>query len=87
MESRIHTAVNLYVLCTLGVFLTVAPWSAVWDGATAVASASGWGAWLRSGWVRGLVTGIGGLNLAAAAREIRSLWTSYKDDPGPGRQG
>jgi hypothetical protein len=31
------------------------------------------GTWLRSGFVRGLVSGLGGLNLAAAWSEARAL--------------
>lgn len=85
--ARIRIALNLYVFSTLGVFLATAPWSPVWDASTAFAAGSQAAGVLRSGWVRGLVSGLGALNLLAAAGELRALWQSFGGDlPGDGER-
>lgn len=84
--ARIRIALNLYVFCTLGIFLATAPWSPVWDASTAVAAGSATAGVLRSGWVRGLVSGLGALNLLAAAAELRTLWRSFGGEA-PGEDG
>lgn len=73
MASRLQTAFLVYVFAALGVFLVAAPWSPVWEASTAGYLPTVAGAWLRSGFVRGLVSGLGALNLAAAWSEARSL--------------
>ena len=79
MTSRIQTALLVYVFAALGVFLVMAPWSPLWDNSTAGYLPTRIGPWLRSGFVRGLVSGLGALNFIAAWSEARSLlW------PGPG---
>lgn len=73
MTSRLQTAFLVYAFAALGVFLVVAPWSPVWESSTAGYLPTAAGSWLRSGFVRGLVSGLGGLNLAAAWSEARFL--------------
>ena len=73
MTSRLQTAFLVYVFAALGVFLLAAPWSPIWEASTAGYLPTAAGAWLRSGFVRGLVSGLGALNLAAAWSEARSL--------------
>ena len=73
MTSRLQTAFIVYLFAALGVFLLAAPWSPIWEASTAGYLPTAAGAWLRSGFVRGLVSGMGALNLAAAWSEGRSL--------------
>ena len=73
MTSRLQTALVVYVFAALGVFLVAAPWSPLWEASTAGYLPTAAGAWLRSGFVRGLVSGLGALNLAAAWGEARAL--------------
>jgi hypothetical protein len=63
----------VYVFAALGVFLVVAPWSPLWDTTTAGYLSTRIGPWLRSGFLRGLVSGLGALNFIAAWNEARSL--------------
>jgi hypothetical protein len=73
VTSRLLTAFLVYLFAALGVFLLVAPWSPLWEISTAGYLPTPVGAWLRSGFVRGLVSGMGALNLSAAWSEARSL--------------
>jgi hypothetical protein len=73
VTSRLQTAFFVYVFAALGVFLVAAPWSPLWEASTAAYLPTVAGAWLRSGFMRGLVSGLGGLNLAAAWAEARAL--------------
>lgn len=73
MTSRLQTAFLVYLFAALGVFLIVAPWSPLWLTSTASFLPTPIGPWLRSGFVRGLITGMGVLNLGAAWSEARSL--------------
>jgi len=66
LPSRLQTALHVYAFAALGVFLIAVPWSPVWDSATAAYLPTVAGPWLRSGFARGLVSGLGALNVAAA---------------------
>lgn len=80
MSSRLHTATLVYAFAALGVFLAVAPWSPIWEASTAGYLPTVAGPWLRSGFVRGLVSGLGVLNLVASWSEARELlWPSKRD--------
>jgi hypothetical protein len=74
--SRLQSALHVYVFAALGVFLIVVPWSAAWDNATAPYLSTWAGSWPRSGFVRGLISGLGGLNLLAAWGEARAVLQS-----------
>ena len=79
MSSRLHTAILVYAFAVVGFFLAVAPWSPIWEASTAGYLPTPAGPWLRSGFVRGFVSGLGALNLAAAWSEARSLlWPSKR---------
>jgi len=72
--ARIQTAMTLYVFGALGLFLVAVPWTSVWDQVTVALLPKALGGWIRSGWARGAVSGLGALDLVAAAREARALW-------------
>lgn len=84
MKSRLQTALFVYLFAALGVFLVAAPWSPLWEASTAGYLPTPAGTWLRSGFVRGLVSGLGALNLAAAWSEARALLGPSTGD-GPGQ--
>jgi hypothetical protein len=73
LVSRLRTAFLVYAFAALGVFLVAVPWSPVWETSTAGYLPTVLGPWLASGFVRGLVSGLGLLNLAAAWSEASSL--------------
>jgi hypothetical protein len=80
VASRLQTAFFVYVFAALGVFLVAVPWSPLWEASTAAYLPTAAGAWLRSGFVRGLVSGLGALNLAAAWSEARALLSPKQDE-------
>jgi len=81
--ARIQTAMALYAFGVLGLFLLAVPWTSVWDQVTLALLPKALGGWVRSGWVRGAVSGLGALDLVAAAREARALWRELR----PRREG
>ena len=83
MASRLQTAFFVYIFAALGVFLVAAPWSPLWEASTAGYLPTALGAWLRSGFMRGLVSGLGALNLAAAWAEARALLSAKAGDGNP----
>jgi hypothetical protein len=68
LESRIRRALFLYIYSVLGVFLLVAPWTPVWEQAARGLLAQPLQGWMLSGWIRGVVSGLGVLDLAVAAQ-------------------
>lgn len=86
LESRVRTAMSLYVFAALGVFLLAAPWSPVWDFATAaLLPPSLAGGVVRSGFARGAISGLGALDLLVAIQEAerlrRILWGRDASEP------
>jgi len=73
LPSRLQTALHVYAFAALGVFLIAVPWSPVWDSATAAFLPTVAGPWLRSGFARGFVSGLGALNVAAACGEAMAF--------------
>jgi hypothetical protein len=76
-------ALNLYLFSILGFFLLAVPWTPIWDQATAFLGPTALAGLGRSGWVRGIVSGIGVLDLLAATREAGGLLAAYRDGDGP----
>lgn len=74
-----RTAFAAYMFSLFGVFLIAAPWSPIWTAVTAFADPTDLGPWLRSGWVRGLVSGLGALDLVAGIAEGVSLVAPSSD--------
>jgi len=88
VPSRFIAAFYVYAFAALGVLLLAVPWSAAWDAATAVYMPTPVGAWLRSGFVRGFISGLGALDLFAAWGQARDFLRATDGDapaaPGPG---
>ena len=74
MDSRIRTALFLYAFAIVGLFLLVAPWTAVWSQAIVGLLPTRVGRLALGGWVRGIVSGLGALNLAVAFQVAIELW-------------
>ncbi len=55
----------------VGVVLVVAPWTSLWDGNWLAQSWPGLQRLLLTGFARGAVTGLGLVNLAVAAADLR----------------
>ena len=78
MESRIRTALLLYAFGVIGLFLLVTPWTAVWSQAIVGLLPTKIGPWVLSGWVRGIVSGLGALNLVVASQVAVELWREMR---------
>ena len=78
METRVGTAMALYAFTVLGIFLLIAPWSPVWEQAAMALLPASIVGWAQSGWVRGVVSGLGALDLAVALQVGRELWGSLR---------
>ena len=74
MDSRIRTALLLYAFAIVGLFLLVAPWTGVWSQALVGLLPTRVGRIALGGWVRGVVSGLGALNLAVAFQIAIELW-------------
>ncbi len=83
METRIRQALSLYAFGLLGVFLSVVPWTAVWTEATMALVPTSIEAWFLSGWMRGLVSGLGALDLVVAIELFRDLWVGMRPGQPP----
>ena len=82
MTSRISAALLLYAFAILGLFLVLAPWTPLW-----ATVAYGWlpdpfEGWMLSGWIRGVVTGLGALDLLVALQVGKELWARSDDEAG-----
>lgn len=68
MESGLKSMMFVYAYSVLGVFLLIAPWTPVWDQAAQGLLPQTAHVWALSGWVRGVVSGLGAVDLVVAAR-------------------
>ena len=75
---RVQLALNVYLFSILGVFLLAVPWTPVWEQASTVWIPTPVGLWVRSGWMRGVVSGLGALNLLVATQGVGVLWRSFR---------
>ena len=82
MDSRIRSALALYAFAVLGLFLLMAPWTPIWTRATIALAPTPAGPWVGSGWTRGLVSGLGALDLAVAFQVLRELWNGMQSRAG-----
>ncbi len=80
LQSRIGAALSLYAFAVLGLFLFMAPWSPVWTQATFVLLPEAVGRWVLSGWVRGMVSGLGALDLVIAVQVGGEMWRQARTD-------
>ena len=78
VDARIRRAMLLYAFTVLGIFLLVAPWSPVWEQATNAIESGRLAQLARSGWLRGLVSALGALDLLVALQMVRELWSDVR---------
>ncbi len=81
MGSRVAAALTLYAFVVLGLFLLVAPWTPVWSQATYALLPQSLGRWVLTGWVRGIVSGLGALDLAVATQIGVEIWRRLRTQP------
>lgn len=74
LDSRIRTALALYAFFLLGILLVIMPWTAVWAHVASILLPPALKGWVMSGWLRGVVSGLGALDLAVAAQVARELF-------------
>jgi hypothetical protein len=74
LDSRIRSALLLYAFAVVGLFLLVAPWTGVWSQAMIGLLPTRVGRLALDGWARGIVSGLGALNLAVAFQVALELW-------------
>jgi hypothetical protein len=77
---RIRIALDVYLYSVLGLVLVSVPWTPLWDDATLVLLPTSAGPWIRSGWSRGLASGVGTLDLWVAGQAIQRLWRLVRAD-------
>ena len=80
LETRVGRAMSLYAFSVLGVFLLVAPWTPVWSRASMALLPDALVDWAHSGWVRGVVSGLGALDLVVALQLAVELWRAMQAD-------
>jgi len=87
LDSRIRTALWLYAFGAIGLFLVVAPWTAIWTQAAAALLPSPIGRMALLGWVRGVVSGLGAFDLLVALQLAGELWDALRNDHPPADPG
>ena len=78
MGSTLRAALHAYAFGLVGVFLLAAPWSPLWENVALALSPTDWAGLARAGWLRGLVSGLGALNLWVALGAAADLWRSVR---------
>ena len=78
LQTRIWAVLSLYAFAVLGLFLLVAPWTPVWTQATYALLPERVGRWVLTGWVRGVVSGLGALDLVIALQVGGEIWRSFR---------
>jgi hypothetical protein len=81
---RIRNAMAVYAFGVLGIFLLAVPWTAVWTHVTLALVPTPFGPWVRSGWLRGAVSGLGLLDLLVAVECGLPLWRELRAGRGNG---
>ena len=80
MDPTLKNSIALYIFLVLGLFLMVAPWTPVWYEATVLLLPTRFGAPAQQGWVRGLVSAVGVLDLLAAGSAALDLLRGGKKE-------
>lgn len=70
----------LYAFVVFGIFLLVAPWTPIWNRAMLALLPTSMGGWMMSGWLRGVVSGLGALDLMVAMQVGREFWDQMQSD-------
>jgi hypothetical protein len=66
------------VLALLGLLLVAGPWTPMWTVAACSVLPRWWAGWALSGWVRGLASGLGAVDLVVAVQWLRAVQGAIK---------
>jgi hypothetical protein len=80
VDLRIRTAFMLYAFAVFGLFLVVAPWTPIWNRAMLALLPTSIGPWVMSGWARGVISGLGALDLLVALQVAREFWGQMQSE-------
>jgi len=80
VDLRIRTAFMLYAFAVFGLFLVVAPWTPIWNRAMLALLPTSIGTWVMSGWARGVISGLGALDLLVALQVAREFWGQMQSE-------
>ena len=73
VDPRLRAALRLYAFAWLGLFLLVSPWTPIWQRATISLLPTALGGLVQSGWLRGMVSAVGALDLLIAFQAAADL--------------
>jgi hypothetical protein len=83
LDPRILSALTVYIFLVFGVFLIVVPWTPVWSHAMVGFLPETVGRWALLGWVRGIVSGLGAIDLFVAIQAAGELRDRMRGGNGP----
>jgi len=83
LDPRIISALTVYIFLVFGVFLIVVPWTPVWSHAMVSFLPEAVGRWALLGWVRGIVSGLGAIDLFVAIQAAGELRERMRGGNGP----
>lgn len=78
LQPSLRTAFSLYAFGVLGLLLLFLPWSAAWTQSVHALASREYVDWLLSGWIRGVVSGLGSLDLLIATQLAIELWRGMR---------
>lgn len=81
IDNRILKALGIYAFGVLGVFLVVSPWTGLWRTAVTVLLPTEAGPLMAGGWIRGVVSGLGVVDLMMAGQMAGELWRQMRGGP------
>lgn len=63
----------------VGLLLVIVPWSTFWDQNAVLEAIPAVYRWTRNEFVRGAISGLGALNIAAGLLEVAAAWAARRD--------
>ena len=73
----------LYGFLVSGLFLLFAPWTPVWVQAVHAMVPTSLERWMLGGWLRGVISGLGAIDLIVALQVGSELWSGRGAGPEP----
>ena len=84
LDANLRSGIQAYAFGVVGAFLVLVPWSGMYDEVVVWSQVSPvLGDIVAAGWFRGLVSGLGVLDLTVAIRELSRLRAGEAPAPAP----